>query len=127
MRSVVSTPGVSQIKSGEVVRCRVTIKTTKPLDNVIVQVPIPSNMRIIDEEEPLDGMSWQWWWARSVFTDDRAVFFGSIPADKPQIIEFAVRAESPGLCIALPAELYRMYQPDERYSTSAFRFEVTPK
>jgi len=103
------------------------VTTKKTLSNTMIEVPIPSNMRIIDEDEPLDGQTWDWWWGRSVFTDDKAVFFGSVESGRPQVIEFAVRAESPGTCVALPATLFRMYQPDERVSTSGLRLEVTPK
>jgi len=127
IRMVVGNSPVTQAKSGEVLRCRITVTTKKALSNVMAEVPVPSNMRIIDDEEPLDGASWDWWWSRSVFRDEKAVFFGSVKPGRPQVIEFAVRAESAGTCVALPASLFRMYQPDERVTTSAFNMEVLPK
>ncbi len=127
LRLVVSEQPASQFHSGDVVRCRLTVSCTHLLDRAILEVPIPSNCRIVDDDEPLDGLTWEWWWDRSVFLDDRAVFFGSFEPGKPRVIEFALRAESPGVCVALPASLNRMYQPDEKASTAGLAVEVLPK
>lgn len=127
LRLVVGNRPVESAQTGEVLRCRITVTAKRPLSNIIAEVPVPSNMRILEDEEPLDGATWDWWWSRSVFTDDRAVFFGDVEAGKPQVIEFAVRAESPGRCCVLPASLYRMYQPDDKAWTSSGFFEVKPR
>ena len=127
LRRMPTTTPVHSARSGEVLACRITIVPNSTVSQFICEVPIPSNMRIVDEEEPLDGSTWQWWWSRSVFTERKAVFFGSVDPGGPKIVEFAVRAEAPGLCEALPGTMYRMYQPDQRAVTDGYVMEVRPK
>jgi uncharacterized protein YfaS (alpha-2-macroglobulin family) len=118
---------VEQARSGQILRCRLTFKANKDVSDFVAEVPMPSNLHIVDEEEPLDGLTWQWWWSRSVFTDDKAVIFGSLEANKPAVADIAVRAEAPGRTEGMPAVLYRMYQPDQRALTGSYRFEVLPR
>lgn len=127
LRRMASRNPVHQAKTGEVLALRVTLVPKTFVSQFICEIPIPSNMRIVDEEEPLDGMTWQWWWSRSVFTERKAVLFGSLSAGKPQVVDIAVRAEAPGSCEALPAFMYRMYQPDQRASTEGYDMDVRAK
>ncbi|MBS1721780.1 MAG: hypothetical protein JSS66_02105 [Armatimonadetes bacterium] len=127
VRLITGTAPIHKLKSGDIVRCRLTFKARTDVSRLIVEVPIPSNMRIVDSDEPTDGATWNWWWNRSVFTDDKAVVFGSLQAGSSNVIEFAVRAEAPGKCEALPCVAYRMYQPDERVETTGYSMEVVQR
>lgn len=119
---------VTRAQSGQILRCRIVVWTDRPLTHVMIEDPIPSNFRIVDSDVPSFGYSWDEWWSRSVYLDDKAVIFADqVVPGKAWAVEYAVRAEIPGKCAARPAVLSKMYQPDSRASTSAIEFEVTPR
>ena len=125
LRVVPSKTAVNVAKSGQVLRCRLTLRAERPLTYVMVEDPIPSNCRIVDTDKPSDGYSWSWWWDRSVFTDEKAVFFTRrLEAGKDMVVEYALRAEAAGECTAMPATAFKMYQPDARVSTGGYALTV---
>lgn len=113
-------------RSGQVFRCRLTLTTDTDLDYVAIEDPVPSNCRIVDADEPESGYDWTNWWSNSTFGDDRAAFFiWNLPKGQ-HTIEYAIRAEAPGLCNALPARAFPMYLRDVSASTGQNRVEVKP-
>lgn len=112
-------------RSGEVFRVRLTLSAKKALNYVAIEDPIPSNCRIVDVDTPFDGYEWMNWWARSVFLDDRAAFFVTYLGSGNHVIEYAVRAEAPGVCSAMPTTAYPMYQPETQAWSAAQRLTVT--
>ena len=116
----------TSFRSGEVFRVRLTIKTDAAMSYVAVEDPLPSNMRIVDADQPEPGYDWMNWWSNSTFFDDKATFFmGSLPEGE-SVVEYAVRAEATGVGTALPARAYPMYQRDILATSSQMRLEVRP-
>ncbi len=115
---------ISSLRSGEVYRCRLTIQATKPHSYLMVEDPIPSNCRIV---EPVEVEPWEEWtydYSGEAYFDDHATFFFDVVRPGKRVIEYAIRAESPGTSLARPAEAYRMYQPDARARSGSMSFEV---
>jgi uncharacterized protein YfaS (alpha-2-macroglobulin family) len=98
-----------QFKSGEVFRCRLTITVDNALEYVAIEDPIPSNCRIVDADSPEPGYDWTNWWSNSTFGDDKAAFFIHRLGKGEHVIEYAIRAEAPGVANALPTTAYPMY------------------
>lgn len=98
-----------QFKSGEVFRCRLTITVDNALEYVAIEDPIPSNCRIVDADSPEPGYDWTNWWSNSTFGDDKAAFFIHRLGRGEHVIEYAIRAEAPGVANALPTTAYPMY------------------
>lgn len=118
---------IDSAKAGERIKVVLTIKTSRPLEFVIVEDPIPSNCHIEDFGRSLDAEEWSWWWAQTVVRDDRAAFFiSSLPAGEHKLT-YIVRAENPGKAAALPTVMYNMYDPDRLASASSMMFQVVPK
>lgn len=126
MRLVPSPRPIGRAEAGEVFRTRLTIRAERGMSFVMVEDPIPSNSRIVDIDEPVDRWSWMQWWSRSVWRDDKAAFFiTQLPAGE-HVIEYAVRAESPGVSWVMPTEISQMYLPEVRARGAIQRFEVRP-
>jgi uncharacterized protein YfaS (alpha-2-macroglobulin family) len=116
---------VGDPKSGEVLRCRITIKADQAYEYVMVEDPIPSGFRIVEADEPFSSYGeWTWWWDATSFYDDRAVFFKAHLPKGDSVFEYAVRAEAPGRSRALPTFVSPMYQPEIMASSSSIAVEV---
>lgn len=124
---------VRSARSGEVFHVRLTLTVPDTQSYVMIEDPIPSHCRIVDNEarqasfESSEDAAWGYWWSRSVYLDDKATLFAGYLAKGRHVFEYAVRAESPGLCVAAPAVASRMYQPDLRAYTPELAFEVKPR
>ncbi len=116
----------TSFRSGEVFRVRLTIKTDAAMSYVAVEDPLPSNMRIVDADQPEPGYDWMNWWSNSTFFDDKATFFMDSLPEGESVVEYAVRAEATGVGTALPARAYPMYQRDILATSSQMRLEVRP-
>lgn len=110
--------------SGEVLRCRIVIKLDQPMEFGMIEVPLPSNVRVTDSETP---MYWAFWYSSMDILDDRVTFFArSIPAGE-STIELNVRAETSGTSRVLPAQVIEMYAPDRQARSSSTRLQVQPR
>lgn len=112
---------VASFESGKPVRCRITLDAKRRFQFVLVEVPTPSNMRVVENVEP---EYWSWWYSSIQVLDDRvALFVRDLPPGQ-HVIEINLRAEAPGRAVALPALAYEMYQPERRGSSAATTLEV---
>ncbi len=112
----------TEFKTGEILRCRVSLKNTGPAWRyVLVEIPTPSNLRVAEREE---FETWSYWFTGLQILDDRVGVLIDTLANNEQVIEINYRAESPGVASALPVTIYPMYQPDQRVSTAETRIEV---
>ncbi|MCH7903920.1 MAG: carboxypeptidase regulatory-like domain-containing protein [Armatimonadetes bacterium] len=110
-------------KSGEVLRCRLTIISEQAYEYVMIRDPSLSNCRIV-EADSVNVYSWRSWYSNQDFYDDHAAFFmRRLPKGK-SVIEYAVRAEAIGTASALPAEVSLMYMPEIRASSATSTIEV---
>lgn len=126
MRLLPSKRTSESYRSGQVFRCRLTITTETDMEYVAIEDPMPSNCRIVDADEPEPGFDWTNWWSNSTFGDDRAAFFiWSLPKGT-HVIEYAVRAEAPGVCNALPTRAFPMYLRDVLATSAQNRAEIKP-
>ena len=123
-RYLPETKPTTQFKSGEVFRVRLTVKSPAKTRYVAIEDQIPSNCRIVEADKPEANYDWGRWWSYNSFYDDRAAFFITYFGDTEQVIEYAVRAEAPGIGVALPARAYPMYQHDVNATTGQTTVEV---
>jgi len=126
LRLLPSAAPVTQVSSGDVLECQVSITSDRPREFVMVEVPIPSNCRVSDTDEPLADASWDNWWARTVIRDDRVTFFiRSLPQGKTDMpLTFTMRAEADGSASAGPATAGNMYDPAQFSHSAAMLFQV---
>lgn len=111
---------------GDRILARVTIKSDKPLEYLMVEDPLPSGWEVQDRGE-VAFQDWEYWWSDMEVRDDRIAFF--VRRFEPgktgtQVLEYYLRPEVSGQVQALPAVLSDMYNPAVRASTSENRLEV---
>ncbi len=86
------------MQSGDHIRVRLTLTAPRPLEYVLVEDPFPSAMQV-DERGDSDSIAdWSYWWQGVDVRDDRIAFFArKLPKGK-SVIEYNLRAQTPGLC-----------------------------
>jgi uncharacterized protein YfaS (alpha-2-macroglobulin family) len=118
-----------KVTQGEIVVIRTEIEsTTGPLQNVVVQVPLPAGLEV---ENPRLSTTESLPWVRELaipqhddIRDDRVLFFVDLNAGK-QTFYTVARAITPGAFRLPPAQAEAMYAPTFRVTEGLSRFEVT--
>jgi uncharacterized protein YfaS (alpha-2-macroglobulin family) len=116
---VTGTEPVRSWRLGDVVICKVTVDFDGNGNWVQVDVPIPSNLRVMEPygESYRDG--WTMVWSRNSVS-----LFKPYVAAGAEVIEIRLRASSLGKASALPASLYNMYNPTYRAYAPTLEVEV---
>ncbi|HRF58287.1 MAG TPA: alpha-2-macroglobulin family protein [Fimbriimonadaceae bacterium] len=115
---------VTTALSGQTLRGLITITSDRPLEYVLVEVPTPSNLRVVENDSPDE---WSWWYSDMQVLDDKIAFFMRYVPQGASTVEYHVRAEAPGTASALPATAYAMYNDTRRGSSAALQIEVKPR
>ncbi|MEQ1936502.1 MAG: hypothetical protein ABL962_21845, partial [Fimbriimonadaceae bacterium] len=111
-------------EKGDLVEVRLILESTKDLEFMLIEDPIPASFRITDRESMPDSESWTWWWSNWQFYDDRAaVFADRLPVGK-SVITYVMRAEMAGKAQANPTSAYNMYDPLNRSFSTPISVEV---
>lgn len=98
------------IHSGDRIRVRLTLTARNDLEYLAIEDPRPAGC------EPVDQLS-GWFWGGDVsgrreVREDRTAFFVSRLAQGTHILEYELRAESPGGYHVMPTRAYAMYVGD---------------
>ncbi len=118
----------TEFRSGEVFRVRLVVRNKVALRYVAIDDYVPSNARTVELDRTLDGSSdWGYWWVGADYRDDRTTYFASDLPPGEHVLEYAVRAESPGLCFAPPADAFPMYDPGMVVRTGTGKLKVSPQ
>ncbi len=126
MKLLPSDRPVSSVKSGDIVRCEITLRCKHAMQFVMVEDPLPSNFRVTDREDPGDDEPWSYWWCDLVIRDDRVSLFARYMEPGEHKLSYMMRAEDPGAANAMPTRAENMYRPEEVSSGDAFTLEVKP-
>ncbi len=117
------------MQQGEIVVIRTEVQSTSgPLQNVVIQVPLPGGLEV---ENPRLSTTESLPWIQSVSTpqhadirDDRVLFFVDLAADKLAFYTVA-RAITPGEFRLPPAQAEAMYAPAFRATEGLGKFRIT--
>jgi uncharacterized protein YfaS (alpha-2-macroglobulin family) len=114
-----------RFQQGDRLRVRLTITAKKAASYVLIEDRFPSGCEISQrgtEEEVVE--SWGYWYDHVDVRDDRIAFFArNLPAGK-QVIEYNLRAQTPGTSRALPTQVQGMYDAALRAESDSTRVEV---
>jgi uncharacterized protein YfaS (alpha-2-macroglobulin family) len=114
---------ITRFTAGNPVRCIVKVKSATSLSNILVKVPIPSNL-FVQESEQTD--SWNWWFNGLQIFDDHVAFFVTQMDAGEHTFEFNLRAEAAGTSMVLPATAMSMYDPSIWASSGGGTMQVNP-
>lgn len=108
-----------RLEVGDVVACEVTVDIDNGMRWVQVDVPVPSNLRVMEPFGETWVKGWTMVWNRRVVS----LFNSGLP---PGAHTFTVRfrATSGGTAVALPTILFNMYDPSARAYSSQVSLEV---
>jgi hypothetical protein len=116
-------PTGNQLRQGEHIRVRLTVTTSRELAYVVLEDPFPSGLEVT-ERGSAEIDEWRYWWAGTDVRDDRIAFFvRSLPAGR-HVIEYNLRAQTPGTYQTLPAVLQGMYHPDRRAESAGAKVVI---
>jgi uncharacterized protein YfaS (alpha-2-macroglobulin family) len=118
------TRAATRFRTGQPVRCRVTIRSANRLEFVVIEVPTPSNLFVVENVHP---ETWNWWWSSHQVFDDRIALFARVVPAGESVLEFNLRAEAAGTAKALPVDVFDMYAPDRRGSSAGAEITVVPR
>jgi hypothetical protein len=120
-----SKTAATQVPTGTIVMCKLTINCKKDGEFMELESPTPTNCHVTDREDPMEGEEWSDWWSQTVIRSDRIAFFARyLKAGSNEII-YRMRAESIGTSTAMPVTVQNMYDPTDRATSDATTLEVT--
>lgn len=117
---------VTSVNAGETVRAVIKIRSDQDREFMMLEDPLPAGFEVMERSS--DGVAqWDWfyWYTGLDIRDDRIVFFMRNLKKGESVLEYTLRAESPGKVTALPGVLSNMYDPDDQASTPAATLEVS--
>jgi uncharacterized protein YfaS (alpha-2-macroglobulin family) len=100
---------------GDELEVTVTVKNNLPSEYMLLEDYFPSGMEILHKEQDWYSRWCGYWWYgynHSEARDDRMVWFVSSVGEGQRTFRYLLRAETPGVFIALPARAELMYQPE---------------
>ena len=116
---------LQRVEAGSTVRGVVKINSDRAREFMMLEDPIPSGFEVLERSsDGIDEWEWFYWYSGLDIRDDRVVYFMRTLPRGESVIEYTLRAESPGKVTALPAVISNMYEPDDSAFTAARKLEV---
>jgi Large extracellular alpha-helical protein len=110
-------------------RLRVRVKLTVPRDAsyVLIEDAFPSGAEVTERgTADQDVESWSFWYDHVEVRDDRIAFFARRLPAGTHVLEYNLRAQTPGTSHALPTHVEGMYDASVRAESATGRLEVKP-
>jgi uncharacterized protein YfaS (alpha-2-macroglobulin family) len=121
--SLQSEPTNNELAQGDRVQVRLTVTAARDLAYIMLEDPFPTGFEPT-ERGTAEIDEWTSWWANTDVRDDRVAFFmRHLPAGT-HVIEYNLRAQTPGRYHALPAVLQGMYLPQLRAESAGARVVI---
>ncbi|MBS1716121.1 MAG: hypothetical protein JSS72_00135 [Armatimonadetes bacterium] len=116
---------LTSAKQGETLRCILHVKGDAQRDFVMIEDPIPANLRVTERQlSQMDMYDERWMPYSMSLYDDRVNFFVRT-LNAEQTFKYVVQVESTGTCTALPPSVRIMYDPDVYASGPETRFSAS--
>ncbi len=125
MKLLPSPTSIDQVTAGDIVQVVLTVRTSKAMDFLMIEDPIPSNCRVTERTDMGDDGEWSWWWCNLSIFDDRVAFFARTLPEGEQTIRYTMRAEDVGVSHALPTRVANMCDPKQSAQSADNQIEVT--
>jgi hypothetical protein len=112
-----------QFRSGDLIRARVSVRSARDYDYIMIEDPIPAGCEVIDRGDVPDW-EWEYWWQDVDVRDEMVSFFARRLPQGRRVIEYMLRAQIPGKYHVMPTRAYAMYQPEIRGDGPENRVEI---
>lgn len=118
-------PTNNNLKGGDRIRVRLTFAVPRDLSYVLIEDAFPSGCEVTERGSADEGNEeWDNWWSSTDVRDDRVAFFARRLTKGRHVIEYNLRAQTPGSYRALPTVLQAMYAPQVRAESDEARVAV---
>ncbi|MBC8138218.1 MAG: hypothetical protein H8F28_20250, partial [Fibrella sp.] len=118
-----------QFAQGDRLRVRLTINATRDGSYVLIEDTFPSGAEITERgtaDEEVSGSDWQFWYDHVDVRDDRIAFFARKMPKGKHVLEYNLRAQTPGTSRALPTVVQGMYDAGFHGESGATPLEIRP-
>jgi len=113
----------NRLAQGDQIRVRLTLDVPTDLSYVLVEDAFPAGCETTERGDA--GVDeWDYWWSSTDVRDDRIAFFARHLTPGKHVIEYNLRAQTPGDYRVLPTLLQAMYDPATRAESAEDRVEV---
>jgi uncharacterized protein YfaS (alpha-2-macroglobulin family) len=121
--SLQAEPTNNEMQQGDRVLVRLSITAHRDLAYILIEDPFPAGFEPT-ERGTAEIDEWTSWWTNTDVRDDRITFFvRRLPAGE-HVIEYNLRAQTPGRYNALPAVLHGMYTQAVRAESRGTRLLI---
>lgn len=98
---------------GELVRCRLILRSPKDFNYLIVEDMLPSGCEVVEKYvSPYSESGWEYWWGGETVHDNRITFMVDSVYKGKRVIEYDFRPEIKGIFHVMPATAQGSYEPD---------------
>ena len=122
--SLQTEPTNNQLAQGDRIRVRLTIDAPRDMAYVLIEDPFPAGCEVNERGDASEVVDWGYWWQGVDVRDDRIAFFAKTITKGKHVIEYNLRAQTPGIYHTLPTLVQGMYTPETRAETSETRVEI---
>jgi uncharacterized protein YfaS (alpha-2-macroglobulin family) len=113
---------------GDRLRVKLTINATRDGSYVLIEDTFPSGAEITERgtaDQEVSGDDWQFWYDHVDVRDDRIAFFARKMPKGKHVLEYNLRAQTPGTSRALPTVVQGMYDAGFRGESGATPVEIS--
>lgn len=122
--SLQTEPTNNVLRGGDWVRVRLTLTVPEDLAYVLIEDPFPAGVEVTERGTGDEVADWRYWWSSVDVRDDRITFFAQSLPRGVHVIEYNLRARTPGVYRALPTFLQGMYAPETHSEPGESRVDV---
>ncbi len=113
-------------RAGDQIRVRIRLKVPHEMAYLLIKDPYPAGLEVTERGSADETVDWNYWFTSIDVRDDHVAFFvRRVPAGE-HVIEYNLRAQTPGRYRALPTSLNGMYVPDWRSESGTALLEIRP-
>ncbi len=117
-------PTNNTMQTGDHIRVRLTLNVPRDMAYVLIEDPFPAGCEVSERGDADEVTDWNYWWSSLDVRDDRIAFFARTLSAGQHVIEYNLRAQTPGTYRALPTLLQAMYAPDQKAETAEAKVEI---
>jgi uncharacterized protein YfaS (alpha-2-macroglobulin family) len=101
----------TSFRTGDSILVQLTINSPQQYNHVLIEDYLPAGCEAFDRGK-LESWEWNYWWVDRDVRDERVSFYVETLKPGKNVLEYEMRASTPGTFHALAPLVQAMYQPD---------------
>ena len=114
------------MQAGDRIRVRLTLNVPRDMAFVLIEDAFPAGCEVSERGDADDVTDWSYWWSSVDIRDDRIAFFARSLSQGQHVIEYNLKAQTPGSYHTMPALMQAMYAPEMKAESAETRVEIKP-